>query len=60
MSKEDAVVKLSEMGFSATLESGVVMITVDDEKSRKKANKAIKEIGYVASFGVRKGIHGQG
>lgn len=53
MSKEEAVIKLSEMGFKAVLDSGVIMITVTDEKTAKKANKAVKEIGYNASWGWR-------
>ena len=53
MSKEEAVIKLSEMGFKAVLDSGVIMITVTDEKTAKKANKAVKEIGYHASWGWR-------
>lgn len=53
MSKDQAVSQLSNLGFNATLESGVIMITVADEKTAKKANKAIKEIGYDASWGWR-------
>ena len=53
MSKEEAVIKLSEMGFKAVLDSGVIMITVADKKSAKKANKAVKEIEYNASWGWR-------
>lgn len=53
MSKDTAVSQLSNLGFNATLESGVIMITVADEKTAKKANKAVKEIGYDASWGWR-------
>lgn len=52
MSKEEYAVKLSEMGFNATIIDGIIMITVDDEKTAKKANKAIKEAGYNASWGI--------
>ena len=53
MSKEEATTMLSEMGYNAVLDSGVIMITVADEKTAKKANKAVKEIGYNASWGWR-------
>ena len=53
MSKDEAVTKLSEMGFKAVLDSGVIMITVADEKVVKKANKAVKDIGYDASYGIK-------
>lgn len=53
MNKDEAVTKLSEMGFKAVLDSGVIMITVVDEKTAKNANKAVKEIGYDSSYGVR-------
>lgn len=55
MSKEQAVLQLSNLGFNAVLESGVIMITVADEKTVKKANKAVKDIGYDASWGWRIG-----
>lgn len=51
--KDKAVSQLSNLGFNATLESGVIMITVADEKTAKKANKAVKEIAYDASWGWR-------
>ena len=53
MNKEQAVSQLSNLGYNATLESSVIMITVADEKTAKKANKAVKEIGYNASWGWR-------
>ena len=53
MSKEETATKLSEMGYNAVLDSGVIMITVADEKTAKKANKAVKEIGYNSSWGYR-------
>lgn len=53
MNKDQAVSQLSNLGFNAVLESGVIIITVADEKTAKKAEKAIKEIGYDASWGWR-------
>ena len=52
MNKDQVVSQLSNLGFNAVLESGVIIITVADEKTAKKANKAVKEIGYDASYGV--------
>lgn len=52
MNKDEYVVKLSEMGFTATIIDGIIMITVEDEKTARKANKAIKEVGYNASWGI--------
>lgn len=53
MSKEEVVAMLSKRGLKGELISGVVMITVASKKDVKKAEKAIKEIGYNASWGVR-------
>ena len=53
MNKDEALTRLSEMGYNAVLESGVIMITVTDENTAKKANKAVKEIGYDSSWGWR-------
>lgn len=53
MSKEEVVAMLSKRGLKGELISGVVMITVANKKDVKKANKAVKEIGYNASWGVR-------
>jgi len=53
LSKEECATKLSEMGFNATLISGVIMITAEDENTAKKANKAIKELGYKSSWGIK-------
>jgi hypothetical protein len=46
------------MGFNATLISGVIMITAEDEKTAKKANKAIKELGYKSSWGIERRHNG--
>lgn len=51
--KHEAAAKLSEMGFTAIVESGVVMIAVNSISESKAAEKAIKDIGYVCSWGVR-------
>lgn len=53
MSKEEYATKLAEMGFTVALINGVIMIMSEDEKTAKKANKAIKEIGYKSSWGWR-------
>ena len=53
LQKDEAVKRLSEMGFKAVNESGVVMITIPTEKAIKKAQKAIKNIGYKCSWGIR-------
>ena len=53
MSKEECVSNLIRAGFVSALESGVVMIYVQTEKDIKKVNKAIKSIGYNASYGIR-------
>ena len=58
MSKEECATKLSEMGFNVTLTSGVIMIMAEDEKAAKKANKAIKEIGYKSSWGIERRRNG--
>lgn len=53
MTKEQYANKLSEMGFNVSLISGVIIIMSEDEKTVKKANKAIKELGYNSSWGWR-------
>ena len=40
------------MGFDAKVISGVIMITISDEKSIKKVSNAVKSIGYDSSFGI--------
>lgn len=40
------------MGIKATVVSGIIMMSVKDLNMAKKANKAIKEIGYKSSFGI--------
>lgn len=55
MDKKKTSVKLSELGFSAYLEDGVVMVNVKNEKEMKAVKKAIKEIGYNRSFGFKIG-----
>ncbi|MBO7713943.1 MAG: hypothetical protein J6S85_10265 [Methanobrevibacter sp.] len=51
-SKDEAVTRLSDMGFKAINDSGVVMITIPTGKALKKAQKAIKDIGYKCSWGI--------
>ncbi len=51
--KELAVEKLSTLGFNVVLESGVVMAklkTIDDINIFKKA---VEDVGYNSSYGVR-------
>ena len=55
MSKEECVTKLSNLGYKVDLESGVVMITIADEKLLKTVKNTLTEIGYSASWGVRIG-----
>lgn len=52
-SKDEAVTRLSDMGFKAINDSGVVMITIPTEKAFKKAQRAIKDIDYKFSWGIR-------
>lgn len=58
MTKEQYANKLSEMGFTVALISGVIMITAEDEKTAKRANKAIKELGYKSSWGIERRHNG--
>ena len=53
MSKEETTEKLKEMGFSANLESGVVMVTVKLDAERNRVSKAIKELGLRGSWGTK-------
>ena len=53
LTKKDTVKKLSDSGFHAKLESGVVVIEIASEAERLRAKKAIKDIGYDASWGTR-------
>lgn len=55
ISKEETVTKLSNLGYKADLEGGVVMITITDEKLLKTVKNTLAEIGYNASWGVRIG-----
>ena len=58
MTKEQYANKLTEMGFTVALINGVIMITAEDENTVKKANKAIKEIGYKSSWGIERRHNG--
>lgn len=55
MSKEEAVEKLKALGFDAELQSGVVMLYVDEKtyQNVKTIEKTLKEIGYRASWGMQ-------
>lgn len=53
MSKEDTVEKLKTQGFSANLESGVVMVTVKSDAERNRVRRKIKELGIRGSWGMR-------
>ena len=53
MSKEECVTKLSNLGYKVDLESGVVMITIENGKLLKTVKNTLTEIGYNASWGVR-------
>ena len=55
MSKEECVTKLSNLGYEATLENGVVMITIKNENLLKTVKKTLTEIGYNSSWGVKIG-----
>lgn len=58
MTKEQYANKLAEMGFTVALINGVIMIMAEDEKTAKKANKAIKELGYKSSCGIERRRNG--
>lgn len=53
MSKEEYVRLITQNGYTATLESGVIILTLDSEKSFKKAFKDVRSMGYNASLGAR-------
>ena len=44
---------ITQKGYIATLESGVIILTLDNEKSLKKAFKDVRSMGYDASLGAR-------
>lgn len=53
MSKEEYVRIITQNGYTATLESGVIILTLDSEKLLKKAFKDVRRMGYNASLGAR-------
>lgn len=53
MSKEEYVRVITQKGYTATLESGVIILTLDSEKALKKAFKDVRNMGYYASLGAR-------
>lgn len=50
MSKQDLILKLTEMGYEAQLIDGIPYIL---NASYSKADKIIKELGYKRSYGVK-------
>jgi len=53
LSKEEYVRIITQKGYIATLESGVIILTLDNEKSLKKAFKDVRSMGYDASLGAK-------
>ena len=53
MSKEEYVRIITQNGYTAALESGVIILTLDSEKLIKKAFKDVRSMGYNASLGAR-------
>lgn len=53
MNKEDCLAMLLNNGYRATLESGVIILSLDNEKSLKRAFKEVRNMGYKASLGAR-------
>ena len=53
LSKEEYVRMIAQKGYRATLESGVIILTLDNEKSLKKAFKDVRDMGYESSLGAR-------
>ena len=53
MNKEDCLAILLNNGYRATLESGVIILSLTNEKAVKKAFKEVRNMGYESSLGVR-------
>ena len=54
MKKEEAVIELISRGYIATLENGVVMVSMPiTNKNLRDMEKLLRSIGYKASWGVR-------
>lgn len=53
MNKEDCLAMLLNNGYTATLESGVIILSLANEKAVKKAFKEVRSMGYESSLGVR-------
>lgn len=53
LSKEEYVRVIAQNGYIATLESGVIILTLSSEKLLKKAFKDVRSMGYKSSLGVR-------
>ena len=53
MDKEQIADKLTEMGYNAVLENGVIMCTLASEKAARGLKKTLKELSYNGSWGYR-------
>lgn len=53
MSKEEYVRMIAQNGYTATLESGVIILSLTNEKAVKKTFKEVRSMGYGSSLGVR-------
>ena len=53
MNKEDCLAMLLNNGYKATLESGVIILLLANEKAVKRAFKEVRNMGYESSLGVR-------
>lgn len=58
MDKDQIAAKLAEMGYKSVLENGVVMCTLESEKTTRELKKVLKELSYNGSWGyrIRKGV----
>ena len=53
MTKSEAVSRLAECGFEATIENSTVMVIYTGEPPFDKVKGILREAGYKQSFGVR-------
>lgn len=53
MDKTQAITELKQQGFAASLENGVVMVEIESEAERIRANRAVKELNLCGSWGTR-------
>lgn len=52
MSKEDVVQMMKADGYDAYIDSGIIMVNVDDLKKMKDVKTQLHSLGYNASYGV--------